>query len=222
MYGLRPAGRECLLILSLVGRLTGVDDPSEPDAQNPQRSGHRLPVDRAVILIGLFVMVTVLLLGQLHTPSSNSSTSTATTTATSPSTTATTGGVASTTTTKPATTTTTTAASKAKASNVPVLVANASGKPGAAASIANELQVAGWNVQAPVNAATNVTTSNVYYVAGQKATATAVAASLHLTPSAVLPYTTAAPVSTIGTAEVLVVIGPDLATGLSPTTTAGN
>ena len=37
------------------------------------------------------------------------------------------------------------------------------------------------------------------------------AATLHLPPSAVLPYTTAAPVSTIGTAEVLVVVAPDLA-----------
>jgi hypothetical protein len=38
----------------------------------------------------------------------------------------------------------------------------------------------------------------------------------------VLPYTTAAPVSTIGTAEVLVVVAPDLAAGVSTTTTAGN
>ena len=71
--------------------------------------------------------------------------------------------------------------------------------------------MAGWNVQAPINATANVSTSSVYYVAGQKAAATAVAATLHLPPSAVLPYTTAAPVSTIGTAEVLVVVAPDLA-----------
>ncbi len=45
------------------------------------------------------------------------------------------------------------------------------------------------------------------------------AATLHLPASAVLPYTTAAPVSTIGTAEVLVVVAPDLAQTASATTT---
>jgi len=194
-----------------------VDDPSAHDAQTPERPGRRLPVDRAVILLGLFVLVTVLLLGQLHTSSS----STPSGTSASPVTTPTTGAAAPTSTTRPSSSTTTTAP-KTKPSNVPVLVANASGKPGAAASITNELQVAGWNVQAPINATANVSTSSVYYVAGQKATATAVAASLHLPPSAVLPYTTAAPVSTIGTAEILVVVAPDLATGPSPTTTTGN
>jgi hypothetical protein len=165
-----------------------------------------------VILLGLFVLATVLLLGQIHpTPSASSGSTTATTSASAPSTTA------------PPVATTTTTAPRPKPSNVPVLVANASGKPGAAATITNQLQVAGWTVQAPINATANVSTSSVYYVAGQKVAATAVAASLHLPPSTVLPYTTAAPVSTIGTAEILVVVAPDLATGLSPTTTtSGN
>jgi hypothetical protein len=102
---------------------------------------------------------------------------------------------------------------------VPVLVANASGKTGAAAAITSQLQVAGWNVQAPINATADVSTSAVYYVAGQKEAATEVASSLHLPASAVLPYTTAAPVTTMGTAEILVVVAPDLGAGLSPTTT---
>ena len=183
-----------MLLHPFVGRLTWVDDPSAPDPPTPEHSGSRVPVDRAAILLGLFVLAVVLLLGQIHTPGP-----------------ATTGAAAA------PTTTTTTAPPKAK-SNVPVLVANASGKPGAAATITNELQVAGWTVQAPINATANVATSSVYYVAGQKAAATAVAATLHLPPAAVLPYTTAAPVSTIGTAEVLVVVAPDLA---GATTTAG-
>ncbi len=197
-----------------------MDDPSAPDAQHPPRPGHRIPVDRAVILLGLFVLATVLLLGQVHrasttvTGSPPTSVPASTTPTTAP-------GSAPTTTAAPHAATTTTAP-KAKPSNVPVLVANASGKPGAAASVTTALQVAGWNVQAPINATANVSTSSVYYVAGQKTAATAVAATLHLPPSAVLPYTTAAPVSTIGTAEILVVVAPDLATGLSPTTTAGN
>jgi len=184
-----------------------VDDPSAPDPQPPERSGPRVPVDRAAILLGLFVLATVLLLGQLHSPvpATSGSVSAPTTT---PSTTAAT------------TTTTTSPVAKAK-SNVPVLVANASGKAGAAGSVTNQLQVAGWNVQAPINATANVATSSVYYVAGQKVAATAVAATLHLPASTVLPYTTAAPVSTIGTAEVLVVVAPDLATTVT-TTAPGN
>ncbi len=174
-----------------------------------------------MILLGLFVLATVLLLGQIHP------TSTSATLASAPpgSTTPTTAGAAPTTTAAGhATTTTTTAttAPKSKPSNVPVLVANASGKAGAAASVTNQLQVAGWNVQAPINATANVSTSSVYYVAGQKTAANGVAATLHLPASAVLPYTTAAPVSTIGTAEILVVVAPDLASGASPTTTSGN
>ena len=184
-----------------------MDDPSAPDAQPPERPGRRTPVDRAVLLLGLFVLAVVLLLGTLHPLSAHpSNTATEpTTTASSPSTTR-----------PPAASTTTTAP---KPSNVPVLVANASGTPGAAASVTNQLQVAGWNVQAPINASANVSTSSVYYVAGQKASAIAVAATLHLPPSVVLPYTTAAPVSTIGTAEVLVVVAPDLTTGPATTTT---
>jgi len=191
-----------------------VDDPSAPDPHSPERSGPRVPIDRAAILLGLFVLAVVLLLSQIHTPVPATSGSAA-----APTTTSTVPGSPTTTAPARTTTTTTTAVTKAK-SNVPVLVANASGKPGAAATITNELQVAGWNVQAPINATANVATSTVYYVAGQKVAATAVAATLHLTPSAVLPYTTAAPVSTIGTAEVLVVVAPDLAGATTSTTTA--
>lgn len=190
-----------------------MDDPSAPDPHSPERSGPRVPIDRAAILLGLFVLAVVLLLSQIHTPAPATSGSAA-----APTTTSTVPG-SPTTTAPPRATTTTTPVTKAK-SNVPVLVANASGKSGAAATITNELQVAGWTVQAPINATANVATSTVYYVAGQKVAATAVAATLHLTPSAVLPYTTAAPVSTIGTAEVLVVVAPDLAGATTSTTTA--
>ena len=173
-----------------------------------------MPIDRAAILLGLFILATVLLLGRIHTGPTPSTTAAAGGTTASTTTTTVAGG--STTTTAAPTTTTTTPKAK---SNVPVLVVNASGQPGAAATVTNELQVAGWNVQAPMNATANVSTSAVYYVSGQKAAAQAVAATLHLPPSAVLPYTTAAPVSTIGTAEVLVVVAPDLAKSASATTT---
>jgi hypothetical protein len=184
-----------------------VDDPSAPEHHPPERSGTGIPIDRAAILLGLFILATVLLLGRINTgpPSSSPAASVATTTTTTVP-----GGSTTTTTVAPTTTTT---VPKAK-SDVPVLVVNASGQ-----AVTNELQLAGWNVQAPMNATANVSTSAVYYVSGQKAAAEAVAATLHLPASAVLPYTTAAPVSTIGTAEVLVVVAPDLARSASATTT---
>ena len=188
-----------------------MDDPSAPEQQPPERSGTGIPIDRAAILLGLFILATVLLLGRIHTGSSPSPSA-----AGGSATTTTVPGAATTTTTAAPTTTTTTPKAK---SDVPVLVVNASGQTGAAATVTNELQLAGWNVQAPMNATANVSTSAVYYVSGQKAAAEAVAATLHLPSSAVLPYTTAAPVSTIGTAEVLVVVAPDLAKSASATTT---
>ena len=214
MYGLRSRTREGLLIHPSVGRLAEVDNPSSTDPLPPERSGPRVPIDRATILLGLFVLAVVLLLGQIHTsvPTGSSSAVASTTTTTAPGTPSTTAPVART------TTTTTSAVAKAK-SKVPVLVANASGKPGSAATVTNELQVAGWNVQTPINATANVATSSIYYVAGQKVVAIAVAATLHLPPSVVLAYTTAAPVSTIGTAEVLIVVASDLA---GSSTTSGN
>ena len=161
-------------------------------------------MDRAIILLGLFVLAVVLLLGRINTgPTAASAPSTTTTTHP--------GGT-------PTSTTTTTTAPKA-VPNVPVLVVNASGQAGAAAAVTDQLQVAGWDVQTPMNATANVSTSAVYYVAGQKSAAEGVASTLHLPSSAVLPYTTAAPVASIGTADVLVVVAPDLAASVTTATT---
>ena len=162
-------------------------------------------MDRAVILLGLFVLAAVLLLGRIHTGTTSASSATTTT---------------STTVASGSTTTTTTSTTAPKAvPHVPVLVVNASGQTGAAGAITAQLQVAGWNTQAPMDATANVSTSAVYYVAGQKEAAEQVASTLHLPASAVLPYTTAAPVATIGTADILVVVAPDLASTVSSTTT---
>ena len=58
---------------------------------------------------------------------------------------------------------------------------------GAAAAVTAQLQAGGLDLQAPINASAEVTTSHVYYVAGQKAAADAIAASLHLPATAVVP-----------------------------------
>jgi len=198
-------------------RLAGwhpVDDPSEFDEQPSAHSGGQggaFPIGRAAIVLVMFVLATVLLLRVIHPSATTSATGSATTSAT---------GSASTTpsTTHQATPTTTTTSAHPP-SSVPVLVANASGVSGAAATVTNQLQVGGWALQPPVNASAQVPASHVYYVAGQEQAATQIAKSLHLPASAVVPYTTAAPITSIGTAEVVVVVGPDLARPTSATTT---
>ncbi len=158
-------------------------------------------------MLAVFVVATVLLLGVVH-PSTTTTASSAL--------------PATTTTTKPAhpvpTTTT------VPPSHVPVLVANASGVTGAAAAVNNELQPGGWDLLPPTDATAQAPSSDVYYLAGYQPEAKSIAATLKLAPGDVLPYTTAAPISSIGTAQVLVVVGPDLASRVVPattTTTAG-
>jgi hypothetical protein len=169
-------------------------------------------------VLAAFVVATVLLLGVIH-PSAAKPASGSTAGAASATSSSTTSTAATSSTTSPAhsgSPTTTVAPSK-----VSVLVANASGVTGAAAAVTNELRPGGWNLESPVNASAHVSTSTVYYLAGQQQSAESIAAALHLSSSAVGPYTTAAPISSIGTAEVLVVVGPDLASRSSaaPTTT---
>ncbi|MGO8872625.1 MAG: LytR C-terminal domain-containing protein [Acidimicrobiales bacterium] len=168
-------------------------------------------IGRAIAVLAVFVVATVLLLGVVHPTTTSPSTSPA------PAATTTTTTRATTTTTRPShqtTTTTTTPPGK-----VQVLVANASGVTGAAAKVSSELQPAGWDLLPPTDATADVTSSHVYYVAGQQPAAESIAGTLHLTPSAVLPYTTAAPITSIGTADVLVVVGPDIAHASATTTT---
>lgn len=160
---------------------------------------------RALLVLVLFVVVTVLVLSEIHptTKAVSGSASVSTTTTTRP---------------NPAhhstTTTTTTPPGK-----VPVLVANASGVNGAAAAVSAQLKPAGWALLPPTNASAEVTASHVYYVAGFKPEADAIASSLQLPATSVGPYTTAAPISSIGTAEVAVVVGPDLADKTSASST---
>ncbi len=149
-----------------------------------------------------FVVTTVLVLGVIHPTTSATGAKAGSTVST---------------TTKPAAPTTTTTTAPP---HVPILAANASGVPGAAGSVTTQLQTAGWDMLPPVNATARVTVTNVYYVAGQKSVAQSVAKALLLPASSVAPYTTSAPVSSISPAEVLIVVGPDLANRTTTTTSS--
>jgi LytR cell envelope-related transcriptional attenuator len=183
-------------------------------------------VVRASLVLVLFVVATVLLVATIHSPGPAvaSSAARATTTSTTHTSTSHTANTHTTTThSKKGHRATTTTVPGRPPSNVPVLVANGAGVTGAAAAFTARLQVAGWTTLTPTNATIDVPTSHVYYVAGQESAAAQVASELGLPSTAVAPYTTATPISSIGTADVVVVLGPDLATPTSvstaPTTT---
>jgi hypothetical protein len=182
------------------------DQPQRPP-NGPGGRERPLPPIRAAIVLAVFVVATVLLLGIIHPTTTNSASGSTTPTTQS----------STSTTTPPAHSTTTT--TTVPPSHVPVLVANASGVTGAAAAISSELAPGGWDLLAPVNASTDVPASHVYYLTGQQASAASIASSLGVPATSVLPYSSAVPVSTIGTAQVVVVAGPDLTPKASSTTT---
>ena len=171
---------------------------------------------RAVIVLILFVAATVLVLSDIHPSASKTPpASAAVTTTTTKSSTTTKPSHSSKTAHPPPTTTTTVPPSK-----VPVLVANGSGITGAAAALSARIQASGWDMLPPTNATSDVTTSSIYYKPGFQPSAASIASSLSLPAKAVAPYTSAVPVASVGTAEVVVVAGPDLSSNSSTATTA--
>ena len=190
--------------------------PSEP----PQGPGSSLPIGRVALLLILFIVATAVLVGQLHpskaTTASSATATTATTTATttpgSPTTAA-----SSPTTTKPKSSTTT--GPTTPPAKVTVLVANGSTVSGEATRITAQLHAAGWDTLPPVNSATNVSSSTVYYAPGFQPSATSIAASLGVPASQVQPLSSSVPVSSVAGADVVVVIGPDVANRSSASTT---
>ena len=75
----------------------------------------------------------------------------------------------------------------------------------------NTLQTAGWNTLPPVNATSSASSSVVYYAANRKWAAEEIATELKLPSSAVQPLTTSVPVPGAAGDDVIVLIGPDLA-----------
>jgi hypothetical protein len=96
--------------------------------------------------------------------------------------------------------------------SVTVVVANGTSTNGLATHYNTILAGQGWQMKTPTDAATEtIPTSAVYYAAGQQQPAGAIASSLGIKPSAVLPLTTSVPVSGVSGIDVVVVIGADLA-----------
>jgi hypothetical protein len=125
-------------------------------------------------------------------------------------------GVTTTTTPRHPATSTSTTLSHA---GVTVLVANSSTTGGVAAGYSTVLQHAGWTLLPPVTAKAPVhATSSVYYAANKRPDADVIAAALGIPDSAVFPVSAATPVTDTAGADVVLVIGSDLAAKTPPST----
>jgi hypothetical protein len=125
------------------------------------------------------------------------------------------GGHHGATTTIPTAATTTTAPLR-PAHDVKVLVANSTAVKGQAARYTTVVHNLGYDALAAVDSTTrNLKTSIVYYEPGYSAEAAHLASQLGLPPSTVQPIPPAPPVVYLGGANVLVVVGLDLANATS-------
>ena len=109
--------------------------------------------------------------------------------------------------------------------DVKVLATNGTKTKGVAGKVTDTLRRLGYNVLAP----TDVPASNesiVYVTAGYEREGAELARVLALSPSAVKPLVSPAPISDLRGANLLVIVGPDLAarfsSSTSPTTTGGS
>ena len=122
--------------------------------------------------------------------------------------TTTTGGDNSSTTIKDNTTNTVTPPGQLK-----IIVANGSGERGLAGKTKNQLAFVGYSgaTATDTTAGTSVTTSVVYFVPGLESDAVAVAGVIGMPAArvAAMPDPTTVPVSPIGDAQVVMILGPD-------------
>jgi hypothetical protein len=109
-----------------------------------------------------------------------------------------------------------TAAAPRPPSQVSVLVANGTTVGGAARSVNNQLIQAGYSSVGTDNAkSSNASTTAVYFVPGYQPEAVALAAALSLPPSAAQPVPSPLPVTNTKGANLVVVVGTDLASQIT-------
>jgi len=109
-----------------------------------------------------------------------------------------------------ATSTTTTTAAPRPPSEVKVLVANGSGTDGAAGGATDALEALGYVTGTPANAE-RVPATVIYFTDGYQPEAEALAEAIGAAAATVTPMPAVAPVDDLQLANILVVIGPDLA-----------
>jgi LytR cell envelope-related transcriptional attenuator len=112
-----------------------------------------------------------------------------------------------------ATTDTTAAPAPRPPAEVTVLVANTTGVGGAAGGLSENLKGKGYVTAAPTDAQPALQTTQVLFVEGFQAEAQAVAAALGAPAESVVAMPNPAPVPDLAGAQVLVMLGSDLAPG---------
>jgi hypothetical protein len=115
------------------------------------------------------------------------------------------------TTSSTAATTATTTTTTIPHASVKVLVANGTQQNGAAAHFTQVLQAQGWSMGTPTNTTAAATSTTVYYAPTEQPQGVEIASELGLKSTVVQPLTITAPVTGTAGIEVIVVIGPDLA-----------
>jgi hypothetical protein len=172
----------------------------DPGGGEPHHDASPVRVVRGVALVVVGVALGVILFHTVGRPQAGSVASVAASPAAP--------AAATTTTTSPAPTTTAAARPPAE---VKTLVANGTKTSGAGAKVSDTLRKAGYNVLAPTNTTTTAASSAVLFLPGFASEAAAVATALGLPPANVMPVPTPSPVANAQIANVVVVIGPDLA-----------
>ncbi|MBX3284237.1 MAG: LytR C-terminal domain-containing protein [Actinobacteria bacterium] len=174
---------------------------------------------------GIAVLVVAVLIGLLLLWKAGDTGSSEVTTSGATPSTVDTSGLESTTTLPGSDTTTTTADTGGEGrppAEVKVVVLNGSGKSGVAASNSEAIGQKGYTMLTPGNAAARSSTTAVYYAEGYQTEAEAVAAALGKTPDIVVakPTTSLGPNS--DTANVVVVLGADVAPASGSTGSSGS
>jgi hypothetical protein len=105
------------------------------------------------------------------------------------------------------------------APSIKVLVANGTSTPGLAGKVSNDLHAKGYTTLASVNATQKPPSTVVYFQPSYSADAAALASKLNVAATGVQAMPSPPPVSNLSGANILVIVGPDLAsTSTTPTT----
>lgn len=161
-----------------------------------------LALGRGLVLLAVAVVVGIVLLNSVPTPTPKVPASTPP----SPTSTVPAKHHGTTTTTVPPATSTTLAPSK-----VAVLVANGTSVAKGATNLSNALKPLGYKLLAPVDTTSAATGSAVYFAPGYDQAAASLAQLMKLSPSSVQPLPSSLPVASVSGADVVVVEGPTLA-----------
>jgi hypothetical protein len=174
-----------------------MSDGEGPGGSESRQDSHPVRVGRGIALVVVGVALGVILFHTVGRPQAGSVASVAA------------APVVSTTT--PTTAPTPTTAAPRPPAQVRTLVANGTKTSGAGAKVSDTLRKAGYDVLAPTNTTTTAPSSAVLFLPGYASEAGAVATALGLAPATVMPVPTASPVTNAQAANVIVVVGPDLA-----------